>query len=114
MAKDYKRKPLSHPTRSFFKSILDNDIKHFVGMKNCSFSIDTFSKRENKKTTHIYRFSQAKLDEDELNDFKHSHSTEYIHLILCLIFSILIPNFYLWLRVIGHGIWFVILLFVSK
>lgn len=107
--KDYKRKPLSHLTRSFFKSILDNDIKHFVGMKNCSFSMDTFSKREKKKAPHIYRFSQVKLDEDELNDFKHSHSTEYIHLILCLIFfSFSFPIFIYGYVLSGmvSGLWF--------
>lgn len=50
---------------------MDNDIKHFVQMKNCSFSLDAlcatyFSFRFFR---NIYRFSQVKVDEDELNDF---------------------------------------------
>lgn len=86
---DYELKSLACNYRVIQKHWI-NDIKHFVPMKNCSFSFDTLVRLIHffliflylslplshtnahllSLNLNIYRFSQVEVDEDELNDFK--------------------------------------------
>lgn len=86
----------------FLQEHWDNDIKHFVRMKNCSFSLDTFWKHLSLIPSEAWWRRIEWLQTFPLNRI-------FSLIFLCFFsISLYIRHFYLWLRVIMDSIRFVI------